>query len=201
MRKLIVVLFSIPFFTTGQALYSGKYNKYHYKWDLKVNNDSTIVLVRSGSTYDEYAGAIKRINDTLFNIKASLIFCQTKCRAIGDSLFYLTVDSTIRRAQSVIKLSYPNNKIVEHSIKDKDNIVVPLNKKLFDSNPDKNYFYVSLGHKNPITKEEVISRYSLTDEYCMAAYAEAKVDFNVKIKNGVLKSEGKNQIDKLFLRK
>ena len=201
MRELGVLLVIIPFFLTGQTLYFGKYNKYHYKWDLKINNDSTILLVRSGSTYDEYTGSIKSINDTLFNIDANLVFCQTKCRAIGDFLFYLTTDSIVRRAHPNIKVTYSNTKTIEYPFVDKNNMIIPLNKKLFNSNPDKNHFRVSLGHKNPITQEEVINEYNLSDEYCMTIYIGNKVNFKVKIKNGVLKSEGKDQIDKLLLRK
>lgn len=149
----------IPFFLTGQTIYSGQFNKYNYKWDLKINSDSSISLVRSGSTYDEYNGSIKRINDTLFNIKAKLSFCQTKCRAIGDSLFYLTTDSIIRNTAKNIKITYSNNVLANFPITAKDNMTIPLNKTLFNSDPGKNYFNVSIGHINPITGKEVVSKY------------------------------------------
>lgn len=191
----------IPFFLTGQIIYSGQFNKYNYKWDLKINSDSSISLVRSGSTYDEYNGSIKRINDTLFNIKAKLSFCQTKCRAIGDSLFYLTTDSIIRNTAKNIKITYSNNVLANFPITAKDNMTIPLNKTLFNSAPGKNYFNVSIGHINPITGKEVVSKYKIQNEYCIAIYADNEFTFQVTIKNNLLSKNSKDQIDNLALRK
>ncbi len=191
----------IPFFLTGQIIYSGQFNKYNYKWDLKINSDSSISLVRSGSTYDEYNGSIKRINDTLFNIKAKLSFCQTKCRAIGDSLFYLTTDSIIRNTAKNIKITYSNNVLANFPITAKDNMTIPLNKTLFNSAPGKNYFNVSIGHINPITGKEVLSKYKIQNEYCIAIYADNEFTFQVTIKNNRLSKNSKDQIDNLALRK
>lgn len=191
----------IPFFLTGQIIYSGQFNKYNYKWDLKINSDSSISLVRSGSTYDEYNGSIKRINDTLFNIKAKLSFCQTKCRAIGDSLFYLTTDSIIRNTAKNIKITYSNNVLANFPITAKDNMTIPLNKTLFNSAPGKNYFNVSIGHINPITGKEVVSKYKIQNEYCIAIYADNEFTFQVTIKNNRLSKNSKDQIDNLALRK
>lgn len=201
MKKYIFILSIIPFFLNGQTIYSGQFNKYNYKWDLKINSDSSLFLIRSGSTYDEYNGSIKRINDTLYNIKAKLAFCQTKCRAIGDSLFYLTTDSIIRNTSKNIKITYSNNVIDNFSITDKDKMTIPLNKKLFNSDPDKSYFNVSIEHINPITGKEVVSKYKIQNEYCISLYSDNEISFLVTIKNNLLSKNSKDQIDNLALRK
>ncbi len=127
MKKIILILTLIPFLTIGQNIYSGLHGKYKHKWTLKINPDSSIFLVKNIDSlgYKEYAGKISKINDTLFNIKLRSDFSQCASRAVGDSKFYVYLDSVLSKAIKEVTIVYSNSEIFKTSVNNQKRITIP----------------------------------------------------------------------------
>jgi hypothetical protein len=203
MTKSLLIFILLPFIVCGQSLYSGFHGKYKRKWTLKINQDSSVILTCNvgNNSYNEYNGHIKKINDTLYNIQTNLTFSQIRCRAIGDSFIYVGIDTSLVKVIDTVKIEYSNKDIESFLTQKKNEITIPINKKLFNSDPNKKFFYLNVGHVNPINYNVVKTQYKIGEEYCVEIYTEKDINFNVVIKNNKLRKIGKRQIDDFTLTK
>jgi len=201
MKNIFTLIFlTISVFSFGQT-YNGVYGKYKHNWVLKINPDSTIILEHDdeNAAYDEYSGTIRKINDTLFTINAKMMFAQNKARAIGDSVIYIRLDSTAQKDIQNIKLTYLNGNISTIPANGKRKITIPIDKKLFNSQPNENIFFLSVGHKNPLNNKEIKTAFKIGEEYCLELYSGWEERFNVVIKKNNIRKIGKGHIDNFIL--
>jgi hypothetical protein len=200
MKLKFFLFFSLPLFLNAQV-YSGSYGKYKHKWTLKINPDSSIILIKNIDNfgYQEYTGSIKRTNDTLFTIQTDPSFSQTACRAIGDSVLYVSLDSTTLKATPTITILYPDKYTVALPTAGNNHLKIPLDKKHFDVTKAKSAFYISAAHRNPISKLEVLTRFEAGDEYGLEFYSEKAISFDIVIKKNKVRKIGKGLIEPFIL--
>ncbi|MEJ1241674.1 hypothetical protein WBG78_26235 [Chryseolinea sp. T2] len=192
MRQFVFLSLLIPFLSHGQTLYSGPGN-YDHKWFLKINPDSSIVLLRNiqDSGFDEYLGRISRKNDSLFVVKVKLHFEQEPCLSINESALYIHFDSIYSRKIGKVAIVYSNSESVTIPVNNRTKIEVPLSNKISRSNSDKEFFYVTANHKNPIDNSEMRTHYKNKDSYCLGFRQGESETFRVIIKDDKVRKFGK----------
>jgi hypothetical protein len=202
MRNLLTFVFLTVSVSSFGQTYQGTYGKYSHNWLLKIYPDSSIIIEQDNryGSYEEYAGTLRKLNDTLFAIKARLVFAQNKARAIGDSLIYIRMDSAIQKDIQNIMLTYFNGNMITIPTNWKSIITIPIDKKLFNSESEKNIFFLSAGHLNPIDKTEIKTEFKIGEEYCIEFFTGWEEIFNVVIKNNKLTKTGKGHIDNFVLK-
>ena len=170
---LLTLLFAAPLFSTGQTLYEGKS---HSKIEvaIQINPDSTFIFVQKHGNqyYDEFRGQINQLNDSVYHLSGKRYLMQAICRAIGDSLLYVQLDSTALERTRALLLTYSNKQsisLLDHSREAE--FTVPINTDLFNPQSGKDYFNVYAGYLNPITGNPVKTTYTIHDEFCFTLYA------------------------------
>ena len=192
MRQLVFLSLLLPFLSHGQTLYSGPGN-YDHKWFLKINPDSSIVLLRNiqDSGFDEYLGKISRRNDSLFVVKVKLQFNQAPCQSVDESALYIHFDSIYSRKIGKVAIVYSNSEKVTIPVNNRTMIDVPLSNKISRSDPDKEFFYVTADYKNPIDNGEMRTHFKNKDSYCLEFRQGESETFRVIIKNDKVRKFGK----------
>jgi hypothetical protein len=192
----------LSFFAKAQHIYSGS-SKGQHKWQLRINADSSVNLVREvgNYSYEEYKGHIQRLNDTLFDVNVKLDYAQSICRAISDSILFVTVDTLLQPSVTYVMTKYAGEEKFSFPVSNRSHLQIPVYKRIYRPNTDQRFFSVYAGHKHAISQKDVVTNYKLTDEYGLEIYSGGSSSFKLSIKKGIAKKIGKGGMDPFILTK
>lgn len=158
---LLLLLFSARLFS---QTYAGQSKNKHagYSCSLKIQPDSSVLFIYSrglNETFAEYAGSIKKRNDSLYHISATMTFGKFDIMRLyvipddgkpspGD---YVTIDSAFLRLFGPVSIIYANG------LSKKYNEPGPflLDTKLFTKKTGSDFYTISTSTTNKITGKKL----------------------------------------------
>ncbi len=164
---LIILLTTLNLFGqtyTGDAIDKSQL----YNFLLRINKDSTINFIYNkdeNGVYAEYMGNIKRGNDSLYHISATMLigqhYMKSPCMyyyegsSKADSI-YIQIDSTIARELDVIEIAYSNNTYQQfQGYDEKGNLIkylkIPIDHRKFNNKNGTNFIKININKKNLVT--------------------------------------------------
>lgn len=121
-----------------------------YNCTIRINKDSTINFIynrHKNVVYAEHFGTIKKVNDTLFHISATMTIGQFYMKSYNNDTIYIQIDSSIAKQLDVIEVEY-SNRTNRKQLQGYDNLgkpirllKIPIDKKLFNGNKEKTTYY------------------------------------------------------------
>jgi hypothetical protein len=192
-QLLIILTFVLTnTFVVGQ-IYTGISDD-KYQILLQINKDSSVnySYSREQEFYSEHIGTIRKINDTLFHISATMTFGNDMVLSLYtyDTISHVTNDTDyfcFNYPDTVI-LKYANGltkNYFPYSKQGKDPCFV-LDKKLFNEKSGSNYYTVTFKRKNIITGQPLT--FKLGQHSGLSILSGQKIDFDVIIKNNNLRT-------------
>jgi hypothetical protein len=163
-----------------------------YNCTIRINKDSTVNFIYdrdNNGVYGEHIGTIKRINDTLFHISATMTIGQFYMKSFEEDTLYIAIDKTIALELDKISIIYSNKTQKHFAGYDKqgqsiDLLKIPIDKKLFNKQKGTNIVTIIINRKN------FLSDNFLTFEIPFGSAASftkgQQEDFYVVIKEGQL---------------
>jgi hypothetical protein len=193
---LLIPTFALLSQTLFGQLFSGQNLDKSIKYNclLRINKNNTVNFIyEKGGTYGDHYGEIKKLNDTLFHISATMTVGQFYELAPYTDTIYISIYRKITHQLGKVKITYSNGSFKEYSNYDKNGIedgrlMIKVNKNLFNRLKGKNYINLSIERKNSITQEPLVFKIP----FGSAAYLAGgeKLEFDVVIKNNYLWSVG-----------
>lgn len=159
-----------------------------YNCTIRINKDKTVNFIYNrdkNGIYGEHIGTIKKLNDTLFHISATMTIGQFYMESFDDDTIYIAIDSLIGKELDEISIKYSNKTQQHFAGYDKqgkpiDLIKIPINKKLFNSQKRTNIVTIIINRKS------ILSDKNLTFEIPFGSAASftkgQKEDFYVVIR-------------------
>lgn len=206
MRQLFIILTLIhsTLLSFGQIFNGTSTDKMKsYNCSLKINKDSSVVFIyntKENETYGEHFGTIKKVNDSVFHISATMTFgkfdnirqyTESVDTHIVNDTDYFGINTTYIEPTDTVCIKYCNGQTNYFVPVDKQgkNIAFPLDKKLFNKNSRSNFYTVIIKRKNVITRLPLTFKV----KYGSSASFESgeKLEFNIVIKNNNLWSTDK----------
>lgn len=197
---LALCLFSLS--SSGQT-YSGTQlgRSKRLNCQLRINRDSTVNFIRDqdeNGLYAEYLGTINRVSDSIFHIAAVMTLGQLYCKAHRPDMIYIQLEPDIAQQLGQITLTYSNGVFTRLSGynrrgRSKLRIHVPMDQNLFNSTKGTDYYTLSIPQKHPITGKSLV--FKIYNESVASFQSGEKIDFEVRIKNGVLWTVGEPPLD------
>ncbi len=166
---------------------------------LRINADSTVNFIYDqdeNGVYAEYLGTIKRVSDSTFHIAAVMALGQSYCMSNGE--IQIGFESAIAQELGQITLTYANGTFrrllpLDRRGRSKMGFEIPVDRKLFNSNKGTDYYTLSIPRKHPITGKALTFKIGFGS--AATFQSGEKIDFEVRIKNGVLWTVGKPPIE------
>ena len=191
----IFFIFSVTF-VKGQ-LYCG--NSTSNNWCLlRINNDSSINFVYSRNLnefYGEHKGTIKKINDTVYHITATMIIGKSGDKRSPtydttnhstNNIDYFQIDTPYVHLKDTVIIQYANGQSQKYVPYDHgEHTYFIHDEKFFSKKPGVNYYYkVIINRKNAITGQQLFFRIPF---HSIPIFESGKkLSFNVIIKNNIL---------------
>jgi hypothetical protein len=168
---------------------------------LRINADSTVNFIYDqdeNGLYAEYLGTIKRVSDSIFHIAAVMTLGQLYCMAHRPDMIYIQLEPDIAQQLGQITLTYSNGVFSRLSGYDrrgrsKMRIKVPMDQNLFNSTKGTDYYTLSIPDKHPITGKSLV--FKIYNGSVASFQSGKKIDFEVRIKNGVLWTVGEPPLE------
>lgn len=191
---LLLLLFGIPLFSqtyTGQS----RDKRDGYSCSLKIQADSSVLFIYSqglNETFAEYSGIIKKRNDSLYHVSATMTFGKFDIMRLyvipddgkpspGD---YVTIDSTFLRLFGPVSIIYANG------LSKKYNEPGPflLDTKLFNKKAGSDFYTISTSTTNKITGKK-LSFYTSVNSSPDFEHGD-HLEFYLVLKGNTLSSSG-----------
>ncbi len=148
-----------------------------YDFALKINTDSSIVFTfctKENSTYAEYLGRIKKRNDTLFHISASMALGKFDCmrlewvdpktHVVNDTI-YFGLDSAARKLIHVTGGKYANGRSIPYNDKASNgSTYTALDRKYLNGIPGLNYYTIITSTNDKITGKPLTFKVSFNSQ-------------------------------------
>lgn len=160
-----------------------------YNCTFRINKDRTINFIYdrdNNGIYGEHLGTIKKINDTLFHVKANMTIGQFYMKSYHLDTLYISIDSTIARELDKISIEFSNKTQKHFAGYDKKGepislLKIPIDKRIFNNRKGTNTIKLIINRKN------ILSDNFLTFEIPFGSAASFtkgdKEDFYVVINN------------------
>jgi len=208
-RSIISFCFFLLIQNIFGQLYTGSpaENKQKYSYTLRIQQDSAIHLVYNrddNGIYAYYKGRIKRINDTLFHISATLDIGLFPMKAFDLDTIYIRLDSAVARQLDVIEIRYANGTILkqlqgyDRKGRPIDMLEIPFNKSLFNRTKGSDYIKIGINRKIPFTDQWLSFKISYGSAASIRRGGTEEID--LVYKNDVFTSTGE-QYNHFKLRK
>ncbi len=164
-----------------------------YNCTIHINKDSTVYFIYNtdkNGVYADYVGRIKKIDDTLFHISATMRIGQFYMKSFRKDTIYIQLDSTIARTLDKIQVEY-SDKQTRKQLKGYDRLghsiellKIPIDKNLFNEKKGTDFIEISVNRKHLLIDKFLSFRIPFGSA---ASFTKGqKEDFFVIIKNGQL---------------
>jgi hypothetical protein len=193
---LIILTFILTNISLCAQIFTGKSidKSKNYNCALKINSDSSIIFIcntEENELYGQYEGTIKRVNDSVFSISATMTLgktyaenfykANTTTHVINDT-DYVFIDTTYKEMLKFVKIKYANNQEIEYKWNTENSMF--LAKRQFNKSDKKNYYYIQTEANDKINGKKLsfIVRFGT-----IAAFEKGqKLEINVIIKGNYL---------------
>ena len=195
---LIFVFFVSVNISFGQT-YAGKQpDKFKsYNCSFRINKDSTINFIYdkdNNSIYGDHKGTIKKLNDTLYHISATMTIGQFYMKSFDKDTIYIQLDSNIARQLDKIQVEYADGKH-RKQLQGYDRsgnpirlLKIPVDKKLFNENKGTDFITITINRKNFLTDNFLSFKIPFGSA---ASFTSGQTfEFDVVIKGGKLWTAG-----------
>lgn len=192
---MILISTSVSF---GQTFIGKKSDKLkRYNCTFRINKDSSINFVYSrdfNGVYGEHIGTIKKLNDTLFRVSATMTIGQFYTRSFDNDAIYIQLDSTIARQLNKISIEYTDGKTRKHfqgydrKGKPIRMLKIPVDKNLFNENKGTDYVTIIINRKNFLTDNFLTFKIPFGSSVSFTS--GQKIEFDIAIKNNKLWTVG-----------
>ena len=131
-----------------------------YNCSFHINKDSSINFIYDrnfNGVYGDHYGSIKKINDTLYRVSATMTIGQFYMKSFDNDTIYIQLDSIIARQLDKIQLAYTDGKTREQ-LQGYDRMGNPIrllkilvDKKLFNEKKGIDFITITINRKNFLT--------------------------------------------------
>lgn len=191
----ILVVTNVTLAQTFISKQSDKFNKYNCT--LRINKDSSINFIYNRDfnvVYGDHKGTIKKLNDTLFRVSATMTIGQFYMKSFDNDTIYIQLEPNIARQLDKIEVEYSNKKTREQ-LQGYDRmgkvielLKVPVDKTLFNNKKGKDFIKITINRKNFLTDNFLSFRIPFGSA---ASFTSGqKIEFEVVIKNNKLWTVG-----------
>jgi hypothetical protein len=158
---LTLTLLSAANVSFGQTFIGKQSDKLkRYNCTFRINKDSSINFIYDrdfNGIYGEHNGTIRKINDTLFRVSATMTIGQFYMKSFDNDTIYIQLDSNIARQLDKISIEYTDGKTRKHSQGYDRNgnpvslLKIPVDRKLFNEKKGTDYVTIIINRKNFLT--------------------------------------------------
>lgn len=190
----LLLLFGRPLFSqtyTGQS----RDKRDGYSCSLKIQADSSVLFIYSrgaNETFAEYSGNIKKINDSLYHVSATMTFGKFDIMRLytvpddgkpspGD---YVTIDSSFLRLFGPVSITYANGLSKNYN----EPGPFLLDTKLFNKKAGSDFYTISTSSTNKITGRR-LSFYTRADSSPEFERGD-QLEFSLVLKGNTWSSSG-----------
>lgn len=152
---IILISASASFGQTFIGKQSDKLERYNSTF--RINKDSSINFIYSrdfNAVYGEHRGTIKKLNDTLYRVSATMTIGQFYMKSFDNDTIYIQLDSNIARQLDKIEIEYANGH-TRKQLQGYDRmgqpirlLKVPRDKRLFNEKEGLDYVTITVNRKN-----------------------------------------------------
>jgi len=164
-----------------------------YNCSFRINKDSSINFIYDrdfNGVYGEHKGRIKKINDTLYRVSATMTIGQFYMKSFYNDTIYIQLDSNIARQLDKIQIEYTDGK-TRKQLQGYDRmenpiglLKIPVDKKLFNEKKATDYITIIINRKNCLT-DNFLS-FKIPFGSAASFTSGQKITFDVVIKNNKL---------------
>ena len=192
---IILISATVSFGQTFIGKQSEKLKRYNCTF--LINKDSTINFIYDrdfNGVYGEHTGTIKKINDTLYRISATMSIGQFYMKSFDNDTIYIQLDSNIARQLDKIQIEYTDGKTrkqlqgYDRTGQPIDLLKIPVDKKLFNEKKGMDYITITINRKNFLT-DNFLS-FKIPFGSAASFTSGQKFTFDVVIKNNKLWTVG-----------
>lgn len=196
---LILKFLVLTNFSFGQTFIGTQTEKFkRYNCTIRVNKDSTINFIYhrdKNGVYVDHKGTIKKLNNTLYRISATMTIGQFYMKSYDNDNIYIKINPNIARQLDKIQIEYANGKNSKQ-LQGYDRfenpiglLKIPVDKKLFNAKIGTNFITITINRKNFLSDNFL----SFRIPYGSAASFTSgkKTEFNIVIKGNQLWTVGK----------
>ncbi len=178
---------------SGGLIFSGTSTEL-YNCTFRINKDKTINFVYDidkNGIYAEHTGTIKKINDTMYHVKATMTIGQFYMKSYHRDTLYISIDSTVAKELDKISVDFSNNTQKHFSVYDKNGepislLKIPIDKRVFNNRKGTNTVKITINRKNILTDNFLT--FEIPYGSASSFTKGDKQDFYVVIKNDQLNS-------------
>jgi len=168
-----------------------------YNCSFHINKDSSINFIYDrnfNGVYGDHYGSIKKINDTLYRVSATMTIGQFYMKSFDNDTIYIQLDSIIARQLDKIQIEYTDGKTREQ-LQGYDRmgnpirlLKIPVDKKLFNEKKGIDFITITINRKNFLT-DNFLS-FKIPFGSAASFTSGQKIIFDVVIKNNKLWTVG-----------
>jgi hypothetical protein len=144
--------------------------------------------------YGDHNGTIKKINDTLYRVSATMTIGQFYMKSFDNDTIYIQLESNIARQLDKIQIEYSDGK-TRKLLQGYDRmgqpinlLKIPINKKLFNQKNGMDYITITINRKNFLT-DNFLS-FKIPFGSAASFTSGQKITFDLIIKNNNLWTVG-----------
>lgn len=192
---MVLISASVSFGQTFIGKQSDKLKRYNCTF--RINKDSSINFIYDrdfNSIYGEHKGTIKKVNDTLYSVSATMTIGQFYMKSFDNDTIYIQLDSRIARHLDKISLEYTDGKTRKHlqgydrNGKPMPILKTPVDKNLFNEKKGTDYVTILINRKNFLTDNFLAFKIPFGSS---ASFTSGqKIEFDLVIKNNKLWTVG-----------
>jgi hypothetical protein len=160
-RILTVMILMSVCVSFGQTFIGQQSDKLkRYNCTFRINKDSSINFIYNrdfNGIYGDHNGTIKKINDTLYSVSATMTIGQFYMKTFDIDTIYIQLDSNIARQLDKIEIEYSDGK-TRKQLQGYDRmgqpinlLKIPIDKKLFNQKKRMDYITITINRKNFLT--------------------------------------------------
>lgn len=155
---MILISASVSFGQTFMGKQSEKLKRYNCTF--RINKDSSINFIYDrdfNGIYGDHIGTIRKINDTLYRVSATMTIGHFYMKSFDNDTIYIQVDSSIARQLDKIQIEYTDGKTRKHlQAYDRTGnpielLKIPVDKNLFNEKKGTDYITITINRKNFLT--------------------------------------------------
>ncbi|MFO0356284.1 MAG: hypothetical protein ACK50A_04960 [Sphingobacteriaceae bacterium] len=199
-RLILLISFLLTLNYFGQT-YKGKGDSKsgEYKCFLKINPDSTLLFNyfddRGNIVFADYRGNIKKINDSLFQVKCEMVFGQYCMKNFYPNNLTIVIDSGAQKLFTIkqLKVKYKNGLDTTFD-------AIFIEKSIFQNAYGTAVHDIFKNHDNPVIKLDIGYRdiifnkkvlFTASSTTALNFVASSSETFLIKIKGDTIKTVGK----------
>lgn len=191
---LTLMLLAAANVSLGQTFIGKQSDKLkRYNCTFRINKDSSINFIYDrdfNGVYGEHNGTIKKVNDTLFRVSATMTIGQFYMKSFDNDTIYIQLDSNIARQLNKISMEYTDGKTRKHLQGYDRNgnpislLKIPVDKKLFNERKGTDYVTIIINRKNFLTDNFLF--FKIPFGSAASFTSGQKFEFDIVIKNNRL---------------